>query len=74
VLGHLQRGGNPTMADRMLAARLGSAAVEGSRDGKHGCVVGIVHGQITFTPHADAIARKKSIEPDLFRLVQMLAV
>jgi len=34
----------------------------------------IVKGEITFTPHADAITQKKSIEPDLFRLVQMLAV
>ena len=74
VLGHLQRGGNPTMADRLLAARLGSAAVEGLKDNKHNCVVGIVKGEITFTPHADAITQKKSIEPDLFRLVQMLAV
>ncbi len=74
VLGHLQRGGNPTMADRLLAARLGSAAVEGLKDNKHNCVVGIVKGEITFTPYADAITQKKSIEPDLFRLVQMLAV
>lgn len=74
VLGHLQRGGNPTMADRLLAARLGSAAVEGLKDGKQNCVVGIVKGEITFTPHEEAIAQKKSIEPDLFRLLQMLAV
>ena len=74
VLGHLQRGGNPTMADRLLASRLGAAAVEGLMEGKHHCVVGIVKGEITYTPHAEAVAQRKEIEPDLFRLVQMLAV
>ncbi len=74
VLGHLQRGGNPTMADRLLASRLGAAAVEGLMQGKHHCVVGIVKGEITYTPHAEAVAQRKMIEPDLFRLIQMLAV
>ncbi len=74
VLGHLQRGGNPTMADRLLASRLGAAAVEGLMEGKHHCVVGIVKGEITYTPHAEAVSQRKAIEPDLFRLIQMLAV
>lgn len=74
VLGHLQRGGNPTMADRLLASRLGAAAVEGLMKGKHHCVVGIVKGEITYTPHVEAVAQRKMIEPDLFRLIQMLAV
>lgn len=74
VLGHLQRGGNPTMADRLLAARLGAASVEGLIAGKEHCIVGIMNGELTFTPHAEALARKKVIEPDLFRLLPMLAV
>jgi 6-phosphofructokinase 1 len=74
VLGHLQRGGNPTLADRLLASRLGAAAVEGLKDGRSHCVVGIVKGEITFTPHAQAIVQRKLIEPDLFRLLPMLAV
>ncbi|HRH38574.1 MAG TPA: 6-phosphofructokinase [Flavobacteriales bacterium] len=74
VLGHLQRGGNPTHADRLLASRLGAAAVEGLMASKQHCVVGIVKGEITYTPHAEALAQKKVIEPDLFRLLPMLAV
>lgn len=74
VLGHLQRGGNPTHADRLLASRLGAAAVEGLLSGKSHCVVGVVKGELTFTPHAVALAEKKVIEPDLFRLLPMLAV
>lgn len=74
VLGHIARGGSPSLADRVLAARLGTAAVEGLLAGKHHCVAGIVRGEITYTPHAEAIATRKHLEPDLFRLVQMLAV
>lgn len=73
VLGHLQRGGNPTMADRLLAARLGAGAVEGLIAGRHHCVVGIINGALTFTPHAAALAQKKNFEPELDRLVRMLA-
>lgn len=74
VLGHLQRGGNPTMADRLLASRLGAAAVEGLIAGRQHCVTGLVRGEITYTPHAEAIKQRKVIEPDLFRLLTMLAV
>ena len=74
VLGHLQRGGNPTMADRLLASRLGVAAVEGLMKGQSGSIVGIQYGAITFTPHREALERRKTIEPDLFRLLPMLAV
>ncbi|HMC96758.1 MAG TPA: hypothetical protein VKG92_03850, partial [Flavobacteriales bacterium] len=59
---------------RLLASRLGTAAVEGLIAGKGGCVVGIVKGEVTFTPHAEALAQRKTFEPDLFRLLQMLAV
>ncbi len=74
VLGHLQRGGNPTLADRLLASRLGAAAVEGLIEGKQHAVVGIVNGAITFTPHNAALAQKKTIDPDLFQLLKMLAI
>ncbi len=74
VLGHLQRGGNPTMADRLLAARLGAGAVEGLIAGRHHCVVGVVKGDLTYTPHAEALAQRKDFEPDLDRLVRMLAI
>ena len=74
VLGHLLRGGSPSMADRLLAARLGNAAVEGLIAGKSGCVVGVMNNTVAFTAYADALARRKAIDPDLFRLLPMLAV
>lgn len=74
VLGHLQRGGNPTIADRVLASRLGIAAVEGLLAGKQGCIAGVINGAVTFTPHAEAVGRRKEVDPDLFRMVHMLAI
>ncbi len=74
VLGHLQRGGSPTLADRLLASRLGAAAVEGLIVGKDHCVVGLIKGEITYTPQAVAVAQRKSFEPDLERLVRMLSI
>lgn len=74
VLGHLQRGGSPTMADRLLAARLGTAAVEGLIDGRRSCIVGTINGAIAFTPHGEALGTRKAIDPDLFRILPMLAV
>ena len=74
VLGHLQRGGNPTMADRLLASRLGVAAVEGLMAERSSCIVGIIKGEIRFTPHSEMLVHRKAIEPDLFRLLSMLAV
>ena len=74
VLGHLHRGGSPSVTDRLMASRLGAAAVEALIAGKQHCVAGLINGAIAFTPHAEAIATKKAIEPDLFRLLPMLAV
>jgi 6-phosphofructokinase 1 len=74
VLGHLQRGGNPTLADRLLGSRLGAAAVEGLIAGITHRITGIVKEEITFTAHAEALAHRKTFEPDLDRLVRMLAI
>lgn len=74
VLGHLQRGGNPSVADRLLASRLGAAAVEGLLAGRQACVAGVLDGTIAFTPLSEAVGQRKAVDPELFRLVQMLAV
>lgn len=74
VLGHLQRGGSPTVADRVLASRLGVGAVEQLREGRWGGVLGIVHGRLVLTPFAEAIAGRKPAESDLLRILPILAV
>jgi 6-phosphofructokinase 1 len=73
VLGHLQRGGSPTAMDRILASRLGSAAVERLLAGEHGCMVGEVNGEVRTTPFAEAIGQRKSLQEDLIALVGILA-
>ena len=50
VLGHIQRGGRPSCMDRVLASRLGVAAVEALKDGKRNEMIGLVHDEITHTP------------------------
>ena len=56
VLGHVQRGGNPTVADRMLASRSGVAAVEALIAGHAGVMVGMVKGQMVLSPFSEVLA------------------
>lgn len=73
ILGHIQRGGSPTARDRVLASRLGAAAVQGLVDGQTGVMVGEINHEIVYTPLREAITRKKGISPDLVTLARTLA-
>lgn len=73
VLGHLQRGGAPTVNDRILASRLGVAAVEHLIRGIRGTMIGMVNGQIVATPFAEAIKATKTPDPELYRVLSILA-
>ena len=53
TLGHIQRGGSPTTVDRVLATRLGVAAVEGLLKGLDGQVAGVRDNKIAYTPLRD---------------------
>jgi len=73
VLGHIQRGGSPTAADRVLASRLGAHAVKALFEGKRNLAVGIVGSDVAFTPFAEAIkATKKDIPQNLWDLNIMI--
>ncbi len=74
VLGHLQRGGSPTMTDRVLASRLGVGAVEHLCAGRWGGVIGLCGGHVTLTPFATAVAGRKEVETELLRILPILAV
>jgi len=73
VIGHIQRGGSPSVQDRLLASRLGVAAVDGALAGTHDSMAGIVNGQVIFTPFQDAIGKRKMLDTDLFRVLSILA-
>lgn len=72
-LGHVQRGGAPGVSDRMLATRLGVAAVQHLQRGEHGALIGLVRGQVQATPLADVANRTKPVDLELLQLAQMLA-
>ncbi|HHX73333.1 MAG TPA: 6-phosphofructokinase [Firmicutes bacterium] len=74
ILGHLQRGGTPTAFDRMLASRLGAAAVDMLRSGNHGCMLGMVGGEIKSTAIEKALAMKKYFPEELYQLATILAI
>jgi 6-phosphofructokinase 1 len=73
ILGHIQRGGTPTARDRILASKLGVAAVEALVSGKDGCMVGEVKGEIAYTPLQHTWERTKDLEPSLLALMKVLA-
>ncbi|MBU0695569.1 MAG: 6-phosphofructokinase, partial [Bacteroidetes bacterium] len=74
VLGHIQRGGTPTCMDRVLASRLGVAAVEELIKGRKGEMVGLIHGQISFTPFDHAVKHHVEINQDLLKIVEILSL
>jgi 6-phosphofructokinase 1 len=74
IIGHLQRGGSPTCADRVLASRLGLAAVEGLLHGQRNVMVGIVNEQVQYTSLEEAIKTPKTVNPDLLRISEILAI
>jgi 6-phosphofructokinase 1 len=74
ILGHLQRGGTPTAFDRMLASRLGAAAVDLLRTGCHGQMVGLVGGDVRNTAYGEALAEEKKFSEELYHLANILAI
>lgn len=74
VIGHMQRGGSPTCMDRVLASRLGAAAVEALLAGRGGLAAGVLHRDVAFIPFGEAIKHNRSLNPGLLRLVELLSV
>jgi ATP-dependent phosphofructokinase / diphosphate-dependent phosphofructokinase len=63
VLGHIQRGGEPTALDRYLALRFGAAAVRCIRDGNLGTMVALQGNVITAVPLSEAVSDLKRVNP-----------
>ncbi|HMQ46719.1 MAG TPA: 6-phosphofructokinase [Saprospiraceae bacterium] len=74
IIGHLQRGGSPTCLDRVLASRLGFAAVEGLLKGQKNVMTGIIDGKITYTPFKEAVTTPKKLDRDLIKMAEILAM
>ncbi len=73
VLGHLQRGGAPSAQDRLLASKLGAAAVRTLVEGRTGVMVGLVNGKIVETPFEQTWSKVKGLDSELLYLMKVLA-
>ncbi len=74
ILGHIQRGGTPTAADRILASRLGEAAVKALVEGRSGVMVGIVNGNVHHTALPLTWERRKEVNPHLYACAKTLSI
>jgi len=74
ILGHIQRGGGPTAHDRILASRLGLAAVEALKNGRKNEMAGIVNNEVNFVSLEDSYTKKKPLTQDLLRLIKILSI
>ncbi|TFG26951.1 6-phosphofructokinase [Candidatus Thorarchaeota archaeon] len=73
VLGYIQRGGNPTHFDRILATRLGAYAVECLLSGEDGGLVGEINRELVMTPFEETWTKKKPIDQWMLGLLDELS-
>jgi len=73
-IGHVQRGGSPSMADRMLAAQFGNRAVRLLRDGIGNRAVGIRDNKIIDMDIIEAVSMKKTFNKELYETLQMISM
>ncbi len=74
VLGHIQRGGSPTVRDRVMATRMGAMAVDLIEQGKTNRVVVVKDGKLIDIDITEGLNMKKTIEKDLYELVNALSI
>lgn len=73
VLGYIQRGGPPSANDRILASKLGYAAVQRIARSKFGCMVGEINSRIAYTRFKDTYTKKKKIDRGIYKIIKILA-
>ena len=74
ILGHLQRGGKPSAVDRILASRLGVAAIEALNAGQRNVMIGISNDRIVYVPFSKAIKIDKPIDKELINVLNVLSI
>ncbi|MCW3078109.1 MAG: ATP-dependent 6-phosphofructokinase, partial [Bacteroidetes bacterium] len=72
ILGHIQRGGNPTCMERVNASIIGFNAVKAIMGGRTGEMVGIVNKTVTYTPFAKAVKHHQKLNEGLVELIEVL--
>lgn len=74
VLGHIQRGGKPTVRDRVIATRMGAKAVDLIEEGKSNRIVVVKNGEITDVDINEGLEMKKHVSQELYDLVKTLSI
>ena len=74
ILGHLQRGGTPTAADRILASRLGVAAIGALNEGQRNVMIGVSNDKIVYVPFSRAVKMDKPIDKELIDVLGILSI
>ena len=74
ILGHLQRGGSPTAHDRILASRMGAAAIDAFLDDQRNVMIGIKNDEIVYVPFTKAIKNEKPINQELMNTLRRLSI
>ena len=74
ILGHLQRGGSPTAFDRILASRMGAAAIDALLDDQRNVMIGLKNDEIVYVPFTRAIKDDKPINPSLINTLRRLSI
>ena len=74
ILGHLQRGGSPTATDRILASRMGAAAIDALLDDQRNVMIGIKNDEIVYVPITRAIKNDKPINRELLNTLRRLSI
>lgn len=72
ILGHIQRGGNPTALDRLQSSEMGMAAVEALRAGKKNIMIGMQHMQIVEVPFEKATKQHPEVSPSMRKMIEIL--
>lgn len=73
ILGHLQRGGSPSVMDRIIASRMGLLAVEALLTNHHRHMVGIINNESVLTPTEEVVSKRKAINEDLYNLNKIIS-
>lgn len=73
ILGHIQRGGNPTCMERVNASLMGYYAVKALQENHTNEMVGIVNKEVCYTPFQDAVKHIEELNPEMLRILDILS-
>lgn len=74
ILGHIQRGGSPSATDRILASRMGEAAIHALIEDQRNVMIGIQNDELVYIPFSKAIKNQKPIKRELLNTLRTLSI